>query len=169
MTTTEPPVTAEQPTDAETPDTPEAATQPEMEEKAWMTFESLAVLAFAVALVAVFLAVFSMGLATRAIDEHRAIPEGGATAAEAAPVGLKEFEIGSGPIEVPVGTVLRFTNEGTTVHDVAIEGNGATPEIQPGEDAELDLGDLEPGTYTAYCQLPGHRDSGMETTITITA
>lgn len=166
--TTESPVAAERLVDLEALATPGAATPPETQAQVWMTFEGLAMLAFAVALGALLLAAFSIGLASRAIDEHRAIPEGEATAAEVAPVGLREFEIGSAPIEVSAGSVLRFVNEGTTVHDVAIEGSGATPELQPGEEAELDLSDLEPGTYTAYCQLPGHRDSGMETTIIIT-
>lgn len=164
MTTTEPLHTAA-PTspdgDSRDPVAPAEDAQP------WMTFEGLSILAFGAALAAMLLAVFSLGLASRAIDEHRAIPAGG-TVAETITVGLKEFQIGTGPITAPAGTSITVKNNGTTTHDLAIEGSGATPQLQPGDDAQLDLSDLKPGTYTVYCQIPGHRESGMETTLTIT-
>jgi plastocyanin len=64
---------------------------------------------------------------------------------------------------------LDFTNDSSTPHDVVIEGDGGevgrTDTIQQDE-ATADV-DLEPGTYTFYCSVPGHREAGMEGTLTV--
>lgn len=133
----------------------------------WLTFEGLAVLAFAVACIAVVVAIFSVGLATRSIDEHRAIPAGGSSAGAPTAVSLAEFEIAPEPLKVASGGSLLVTNDGNTVHDLAVEGQDATPQLNPGDQAELDVSKLAPGEYTVFCQLPGHRDSGMETQLTV--
>ena len=136
------------------------------EPRDWLTFEALAVLAFAVACVAVFLAIFSVGLATRSIDEHRAIPADGSSGTQTA-VSLSEFAIAPGPLEVASGGSLLVTNDGNAVHDLAVEGGDATPQLNPGDQAELEVSSLEPGEYAVFCQIPGHRDSGMETQLTV--
>ena len=61
-----------------------------------------------------------------------------------------------------------MTNDGTTVHDLAVEGQDLnTPELNPGDQADLDVSGLEPGSYTIYCQIAGHRESGMESELTV--
>jgi plastocyanin len=40
-------------------------------------------------------------------------------------------------------------------------------EASSGESDELKA-DLKPGEYTIYCDVPGHREAGMEGTITVT-
>jgi uncharacterized cupredoxin-like copper-binding protein len=42
---------------------------------------------------------------------------------------------------------------------------GATPSFQGGSKS-LTL-NLEPGTYKFYCTVPGHRQAGMEGTLTV--
>lgn len=64
---------------------------------------------------------------------------------------------------------IDFKNPSAIAHDVVIEENGktlgGTNEIAEGEEsATLDL---EPGTYTFYCSVPGHREAGMEGTLTV--
>lgn len=63
-----------------------------------------------------------------------------------------------------------FKNPQSLTHDVSIEDSsgktiGATELIGEGE-ASTTV-DLKPGTYTFYCSVPGHREAGMEGTLTV--
>lgn len=65
---------------------------------------------------------------------------------------------------------IEFTNAQSLPHDVAIEGSdgeqlGQTEVITDGEDSTTV--ELEPGEYTFYCTVPGHREAGMEGTLTV--
>jgi len=64
---------------------------------------------------------------------------------------------------------IDFTNSAPVEHDVAIaKGSsvvGQTPVFTGGTKA-LTV-NLEPGTYTFYCTVPGHRAAGMEGTLTV--
>jgi plastocyanin len=63
-----------------------------------------------------------------------------------------------------------FTNGQPVPHDVAIESAegeviGQTETTAEGSDStEVEL---EPGTYTFFCTVPGHREAGMEGTLTV--
>lgn len=65
---------------------------------------------------------------------------------------------------------VNFTNPQALSHDVAIEDSGgeevgATEVIGEGSDStEVDL---KPGKYTFFCTVPGHREAGMEGTLTV--
>jgi plastocyanin len=74
-------------------------------------------------------------------------------------------------LEAPVGEVtLAFTNPATVGHDVHIERDGedlaASDVVADGETTEASA-ELEPGEYTYYCSIPGHREGGMEGTLTV--
>ncbi len=63
-----------------------------------------------------------------------------------------------------------FTNSQPLTHDVAIEDSsgktiGKTELIAEGSDSAVV--DLKPGEYTYYCTVPGHREAGMEGTLTV--
>jgi len=63
-----------------------------------------------------------------------------------------------------------FTNPQPLTHDVAIEDSsgktiGETELIAEGSDSSVV--DLKPGKYTFYCTVPGHREAGMEGTLTV--
>lgn len=65
---------------------------------------------------------------------------------------------------------IEFTNAQSLAHDVAIESAngeqiGQTEVITEGEDSTTV--ELEPGEYTFYCTVPGHREAGMEGTLTV--
>jgi plastocyanin len=74
------------------------------------------------------------------------------------------------PEEVPAGTVpMTLVNQDAIEHTVVIEelGDEKVLEAGPGETDEGEV-DLEPGQYTYYCDVPGHREAGMEGTLTVT-
>jgi plastocyanin len=65
---------------------------------------------------------------------------------------------------------VEFKNPQALTHDVAIENSageevGATELIADGSDTTTV--DLKPGTYTYFCTVPGHREAGMEGTLTV--
>ena len=69
------------------------------------------------------------------------------------------------------GTVtVDFNNPQGLTHDVAIESSsgeevGKTELIAEGSDSTTV--NLKPGTYHFYCTVPGHREAGMEGTLTV--
>lgn len=69
------------------------------------------------------------------------------------------------------GTVtVDFNNPQSVGHDVSIEDSsgeqiGATEIVSESESSTTV--ELEPGTYTFYCSVPGHRQAGMEGTLTV--
>jgi plastocyanin len=65
---------------------------------------------------------------------------------------------------------IDFDNPSTTPHNVAIEDSSGktiaeTKTIGKGETSTKV--ELEPGTYTFFCSIPGHREGGMEGTLTV--
>ena len=63
-----------------------------------------------------------------------------------------------------------FKNPQSLTHDVAIEDSsgkevGATELIADSSDSTTV--NLKPGTYTFFCSVPGHREAGMEGTLTV--
>ena len=54
-------------------------------------------------------------------------------------------------------------NQGAIVHNVVFEELGDAP-VAEAEGGETDSGNvtLDPGSYTYYCSIPGHRGAGME-------
>jgi FtsP/CotA-like multicopper oxidase with cupredoxin domain len=63
--------------------------------------------------------------------------------------------------EAPEGEVtLRVVNVDTQVHNLAILGQ-VTPDLQPGESYDLELGELALGVYDIQCDIAGHASGGM--------
>jgi len=65
---------------------------------------------------------------------------------------------------------VELDNQSTTPHNVYVEDDGgnvvAETDTISGDTAEVSA-DLEPGTYTFYCDVDGHREAGMEGTLTV--
>jgi nitrite reductase (NO-forming) len=81
-------------------------------------------------------------------------------------VHLSEFTIQPADVTVQSGGTLEVMNIGTMSHNLAIRDTSlATPMISAGGIAELKLGNLAGGTYTIYCQVPGHDAAGMHATL----
>ncbi len=94
---------------------------------------------------------------------------GGTISIEANPEGSLEFEESSVSAKAGKDT-LEFTNESPVPHDVKIEDSsgeevGGVEIVSEGtESASVEL---KPGTYTFFCSVPGHRQAGMEGTLTV--
>jgi plastocyanin len=80
-----------------------------------------------------------------------------------------DIDYSDSPSEVPTGATVELVNEGGIVHDVVLEEAGDL-EILLAEGGETDTAtlDVDPGEYTYYCSIPGHRQAGMEGTFTVT-
>jgi len=83
------------------------------------------------------------------------------------PSGALKYE--QTDVSATAGSItIDFTNMSSLPHDVTIEGNGAsgaTDEIT--NSTTSTTVDLEPGTYTFFCSVDGHRAAGMEGTLTV--
>lgn len=97
--------------------------------------------------------------------------EGGSASlkVEANPEGNLEFVQKSLTAKAGKDT-LEFTNESPVPHDVKIESSsgeevGGTEIVSEG--TETATVELKPGTYTFFCSIPGHRQAGMEGTLTV--
>jgi plastocyanin len=84
------------------------------------------------------------------------------------PTGLLSYD--TKQLSAKAGRVtIAFTNTAVLEHNVTIAKGGtllgATPTFSGGT-RMLTL-NLKPGTYTFYCSVPGHRQSGMEGTLRV--
>jgi len=79
---------------------------------------------------------------------------------EAFDIGFKEHEFKIGPGKA----VIQEKNEGATAHTLVIDGvtSGRKLSVPQGGATDQASFDLQPGTYTYYCDIPGHRGAGME-------
>jgi plastocyanin len=94
---------------------------------------------------------------------------GGGTTLELAadPGGALAFD--QTELTAPAGELtIHLTNDAQIPHNVEVEGNGVeeVSDTVTGADTSLTL-TLEPGEYVFYCAVPGHREGGMEGTLTV--
>ncbi len=86
----------------------------------------------------------------------------GSAAPNGTSVALSEFALTPDSVTVPVGGKLTVVNNGTTTHNLSIEGTDLkTKDLGAGDSEELDLSKLDEGMYTMFCAIPGHKDQGM--------
>jgi plastocyanin len=74
-------------------------------------------------------------------------------------------------LQAPAGSVtIKFTNPASVPHNVNVEKDGqdvaASEDVADGESTEASA-ELDPGDYTFYCSIPGHREGGMEGILTV--
>jgi plastocyanin len=83
------------------------------------------------------------------------------------PSGALKYE--QTDVSATAGSItIDFTNMSSLPHDVTIEGNGASGQTDTitGSTTSTTI-DLDPGTYTFFCSVDGHRAAGMEGTLTV--
>ncbi len=101
-------------------------------------------------------------------------PGGGPQAGPPGPPGLvpvseKEWTITFPSSPIKAGRItFRVKNDGAIEHNFVIEAARLQIDaIQPGQAKEA-AADLRAGTYDVLCNIPGHKEAGMKTTITVT-
>lgn len=102
-----------------------------------------------------------------------AAEEGGAAAVEIPADALvwtaaSGLEYTSAPSEGPAGDVtVAIEVEGSLPHNVVLEGvNNDAPLVEATDGVDVATISIDPGTYTYYCSIAGHREAGMEGQIT---
>jgi plastocyanin len=108
-------------------------------------------------------------------EEEAATEEVAAPASVEIPAGALLFtaatqlEFLQAPTTATAGEVtIALDNEGGLVHNVTIEGvQGDQPIVETTNGVEVGTVTLEPGTYTYYCSIVGHREGGMEGQLTV--
>jgi plastocyanin len=84
------------------------------------------------------------------------------------PSGALKFDKSS--LSAKSGNVtITMDNPSPVPHGVAVEGNGVDKDgsvVNKGGKSTV-TASLKPGKYTFYCPVPGHKEAGMEGTLTI--
>jgi plastocyanin len=95
---------------------------------------------------------------------------GGSTVDVSSPSG-SDLAFDQSELTAQAGPVtINYDNPQSISHDVAIEDSagevlGETELISAGNTSTTV--ELQPGTYTFFCDVPGHREGGMEGTLTV--
>lgn len=80
----------------------------------------------------------------------------------------EDIKFASAPTEVAAGTVtFKLVNNGAIAHDVSIEELDEDVVHAEGGQTATGTIELEPGEYTYFCSVPGHRAAGMEGKLTV--
>lgn len=108
--------------------------------------------------------------AVRAVTQRTATAQGGTLEIDANPDGQLAYEVSSAT--APAGALqIESRNASATPHDIAIESSdgrqlGAGEVVSNGGVSRVSV-NLTPGRYTFYCTVPGHRQAGMQGTLTV--
>lgn len=96
-------------------------------------------------------------------------PDAGSAEGPVEVVGTDGLEFDPAELTVAAGEVtIELTSEPEALHTFTIEELGDV-EVVAADGGETATGtvELESGTYTYYCSVPGHREAGMEGTLTV--
>ena len=116
----------------------------------------------------------ALGLGACGGDGGGEAMEAGQVTHDAAPSGAlrveaHEFALAPKDLRAAPGTVaIEYVNAGAVPHTLVIDGvNGVKLDVASKGDVDTDTVKLEPGTYTMYCDIPGHRQAGLEAPLTV--
>lgn len=132
--------------------------------------------AIAIAVVAILLGIYALGVALSARNGSGAsIGTSAPAASQESPAGatsvaasLTEFAIAPAELVVAEGGTIEVTNDGAVPHNLAVRGSDlTTADLDGGQSESLALGDLPAGTYEVFCSIPGHETAGMVASLTV--
>ena len=135
--------------------------------------EGVSLLALLTAGFAVIFGIAALGFSLRNNDggggNGITVENGSKKSVATADVFLTDFKIRATTDIFPAGPIeLRLTNSGSTPHSLVVDGVAKSGKILVGQTKVLSLGSLEAGSYTWYCDVPGHQEAGMTDTFTVT-
>jgi plastocyanin len=92
-----------------------------------------------------------------------------AATAAAISIEAREFSLSPSDLHAAAGSVaIQYKNAGAIEHTLMIDGvAGFKLDVAKAGDVDAATVKLEPGTYTLYCDIPGHRAAGMEDHLTV--
>jgi plastocyanin len=100
-----------------------------------------------------------------------AAPSASSSDPAAATLAVEAHDISLSPkdLQAAPGTIaVRYTNAGAIQHTLLIDGiSGFKLDVASAGATDTGTVKLEPGTYTLYCDVPGHRAAGMEAHLTV--
>lgn len=94
--------------------------------------------------------------------------DGGDGAASVSVTGTDALRFEPSELSAAAGTItVELTSEEGVNHTFVVEDANGDQEVAAADPGQTDTGtiDLEAGSYTFYCDVPGHRDAGMEGTL----
>jgi plastocyanin len=102
-------------------------------------------------------------------DDDGGSADGGTGDGATVEVVAKDIDFGEVFYEAPAGEVtFRYENQGNLVHTLRIEGvDGFKLEVSSRGATDEGTATLEAGEYVLFCDVPGHRDTGMEARLTV--
>lgn len=112
----------------------------------------------------------ALATAVRAVSQRTAVAQGGKLEIDANPDGQLAYQVSSAT--ATAGALqIDSRNASSTPHDIALEDAsgrqlGAGAVVSGGGVSRVSVS-LRPGRYTFYCTVPGHREGGMEGTLTV--
>lgn len=113
-------------------------------------------------------------VAVLAFSAAAACGGGGGQPAGSIKVNLTEFKFDPSAISAPAGKVTFYlVNSGSVAHDLVVIGPdgkkvAGSELVQAGNTSVLTVDNLTAGSYRIICDQPGHEESGMKGTLTIT-
>jgi plastocyanin len=87
-------------------------------------------------------------------------------------VQARDIDFDRDRYEVPAGTsTIDYVQDGALEHTLLIQGPGGDVDgfelAVNGQQGDTGSVDLQPGTYTLYCDVAGHREAGMEAELVV--
>jgi len=103
-------------------------------------------------------------------NAHQAEEEGEALGPPAVTIVAVDNDFPETSFTIGQGEVIGYENQGTAVHTLVAEGAPGFAKLTISGEGATAAGvvDLEPGEYAFFCDIAGHRASGMEATVTVT-
>ncbi|MCX6390827.1 MAG: plastocyanin/azurin family copper-binding protein [Solirubrobacterales bacterium] len=106
--------------------------------------------------------------AVPSLNQTTAVAKGGALTIDPDPSGQLKYLVAAAT-SVSGSLTITSVNKASIPHNIALEGAGANaigPVVQNGGVSKITV-TVKVGKYTFYCSVPGHRQAGMEGTLTV--